>query len=78
MSAAGRSMARDLADKLPPPDKLKSRKGGGEDDGDGADSEDDGDMAAESHAQALLDAIQAKDPSGIVEAFKDLSSACSE
>jgi hypothetical protein len=40
--------------------------------------EDDADMGAESHASALLDAIEAKDPGGIVKAFKDLSSACSD
>jgi hypothetical protein len=77
VSAAGRQMAAEMVDKLPPPDKLSSYKGGKED-GDGPDMEDDADMGAESHASALLDAIEAKDPGGIVKAFKDLSSACSE
>jgi hypothetical protein len=76
MSFAGRQMAKGIADKLPPPDKLSSYKGGGESD-DGGDEED-GDMGPEAHASALLDAIQAKDPAAIVSAFKDLSSACSE
>jgi hypothetical protein len=74
MSFGGRQMAKGIADKLPPPDKLSSYKGseGGDDD------EEDGDMGAEAHASALLDAIKGNDPAGIVAAFKDLSDACSE
>ncbi len=78
MSAAGRKMAVDVVEALPPPDKLSSYKGSKKNDGDGPDTEDDADMGAESHASALLDAIEAKDPGGIVKAFKELSESCSE
>lgn len=70
MSAAGKMMARDLADKMPPPDRLRSGGGmGGEDDGEETDE-------GATMGSALADALKSGDGAAIYSAFKDLADHC--
>lgn len=69
MSFAGKKMATDLADSLPPPDRL-SKSGGGMEEGEETDE-------GATMGSALADAIKSGDGAAIYAAFKDMADHCS-
>lgn len=69
MSVAGKKMALDLADSLPPPDRL-SKAGPDEEMGEETDE-------GATMGSALADAIKSGDGAAIYSAFKDMSDHCS-
>lgn len=70
MSMAGKAMARDLADSLPPPDRLSKSGGGMEEEGEETDE-------GATMGSALAAALKRGDGAEIYSAFKDLADHCS-